>query len=283
LLSTDAAPGVYDSLVDQTRRAVHDAGFSHTLIGLSGGIDSALTATIAVDALGAAHVHAALMPSAISSPGSLRDAAEVARRLGIATHTLPIAALLDAFTTTLNPVFDDASTPIADITVENLQARIRGVLLMALSNQFDWFVLATGNRSEVLTGYATLYGDMVGSFAPLAPLLKTWVWQLASLRNARARAAGQSAPIPDAVITKAPSAELSVGQTDAAALGDYADLDAVLYQVTVLGTSPDDLPSLGFDAAYVTATLDRMRSTQFKRDMACPGATLALPREVFHE
>ncbi|MDR1774909.1 MAG: NAD(+) synthase [Actinomycetes bacterium] len=261
----------YDSLVEQTAAAIHAAGFTHALIGLSGGIDSSLTATIAVDALGADCVHGALMPSPYSSRGSLLDANQLATNLNISTHTLPITPVFNAFRATLAPVFRDAPP---DVTEENLQARIRGTLLMALSNKFDWFVLATGNLSEAAMGYATLYGDMVGSFAPLAPLLKAWVYELAHVRNIRAAAAGHTPPIPPAALTKEPSAELSAGQTDRDALGGYEHLDPVLYRHLFCAADADALIAAGFDADYVTTTLNRYRSMQFKRDLACPGAIL---------
>jgi NAD+ synthase (glutamine-hydrolysing) len=262
---------VYASLVSQTRDAVHAAGFTDVTLGLSGGIDSALTATIAVDALGRECVHGVLMPSEFSSPGSLTDASELARRLDIETFTLPVTPAFESFKETLAPVFGDLPH---DVTEENLQARVRGVLLMALSNKFNWFVLATGNMSEALMGYATLYGDMVGSFAPLGPLLKAWVYELARFRNDRAVAEGAHVLIPDEILTKEPSAELSAGQLDRTTLGSYDELDAVLYYYFVLGRTVAELDALGFDAAYVQATLAKVEATKFKRDMACPGASI---------
>ena len=160
------------------------------------------------------------------------------------------------------------------MTEENLQARIRGVLLMALSNKFDLFVLSSSNLSELSVGYTTLYGDMVGSFAPLASVYKSWVYELVRERNARAEAAGQLPPIPESVLTKEPSAELASGQLDRDTLGDYAVLDALLHQYLAKEASKDALIQMGFDSLYVEDILNRIKNSAFKRVQACPGAVL---------
>ena len=265
------AGSVYDELVAQTRAAISQAGFSAVTLGLSGGLDSALLAVIAADALGGECVHPVLMPSAWTSEASERDAREVAQRLGLQALVLPIMPTYEALLDTLSGVF--RNTPL-DVTEENLQARVRGVLLMALSNKFDLLVLAPNNLSELLTGYTTLYGDMVGAFAPLAPVLKTWVYELAHAGNTRAKAMGQIPPIPDPILSKEPSAELAVGQRDRDVLGPYSLLDAVLYQAWIQGRGSAELIQAGFDSDYVEAILQKVYRTNFKRMQACPGAIL---------
>lgn len=258
---------VYASIVDQLRTVVSDAGFTSVVLGISGGLDSALVATMAVDALGATHVEGVLMPSPYSSEGSVVDAAELAGRLGIKTHTVPITPAYETFNTMLEPHFEGRAR---DVTEENLQARIRGIILMAFSNKFGHYVLATGNKSEALAGYATLYGDMVGAWAPLAPLYKTWVYELAKWRNTQ----GDNPVIPDAILLKEPSAELSHGQLDRHALGDYASLDAIFSRVVDEGLSSEELYALGFDLADVERAQALIAGSAFKRGFAAPGPTL---------
>lgn len=258
---------VYGSIVDQLRTVVTGAGFTDAILGLSGGIDSALVATMAVDALGAAHVEGILMPSPYSSKGSVVDATELAGRLGITTHTVPITPAYETFNAMLEPHFEGRAR---DVTEENLQARIRGIILMAFSNKYGHYVLATGNKSEALAGYATLYGDMVGAWAPLAPLYKTWVYELAEWRNTQ-----ENAPvIPEAILIKEPSAELSHGQLDRHALGDYASLDAVFFQLVDEGLSFEETCALGFEQAHVEQAQSLLASSTFKRAFAAPGPTL---------
>jgi len=220
----DAAPGVLSSLIDQTRAAVHDAGFSEVLIGLSGGLDSALVAHIAVQALGSERVHGLILPAAVTSQASIDDARKLAAQLAISTMTIDIEPLFQAFKDQLAPILAGRAE---DVTEENLQARIRGTLLMALSNKFGWFVLNTGNLSESLMGYSTLHGDMVGGFAPIGALLKTQVRELA-----------RAAQIPESILTKEPSAELAEGQLDRDALGPYEEIDPILYGLTE-GADPE--------------------------------------------
>ncbi|MGH9039288.1 MAG: NAD+ synthase, partial [Acidimicrobiia bacterium] len=214
---------VWEALVLGTGDYVRKNGFSEVVIGLSGGVDSAVVAAVAVDALGPDKVFGVLMPSRYSSPGSVTDAAALAANLGIRTLTVPIEAAHTAYTDMLAEPFAGTEEGLAE---ENLQARIRGTILMTLSNKFDWMVLTTGNKSEMATGYATLYGDMAGGFAVIKDVDKTLVYRLARWRNARA--GGPGAVVPEAVIDKPPSAELRPGQLDADSLPPYDVLDPIL-------------------------------------------------------
>lgn len=232
--------------------------FSDVVVGLSGGIDSALTATLAADTLGPDRVHGVLMPSEYSSEGSLTDARALADTLGIDVRELPVARPYDAFLETLRPSF--GGRPF-DVTEENLQARVRGTLLMALSNKFGWMVLATGNKSELSVGYSTLYGDMVGGFAPLKDVFKTRVYELARWRNAR-----PGGPvIPEASITKPPSAELRPGQTDQDSLPPYDELDHVLHLYVEEDASREEIVSAGFDAGLVARVSGMVDAAEYKR------------------
>lgn len=275
------ADSVYDSIVQQTRDAIVSAGYLKVTLGLSGGLDSALVAAIAVDALelegiSSCQVHGLIMPSCWNSKQSLVDAEILSRNLEISTKTLDIMPTYEAISDTLAPAFMGHDK---DVTEENIQARIRGLFLMALSNKLDWLVLAPSNKSESVVGYTTLYGDMVGAFAPLAPLYKSWVYELARLRNKRA---GFDL-IPESILKKAPSAELAPDQTDAATLGPYDDLDALIYELEVLtGGNLDDLSedcaveSLGqyFDPSYVRRIAGMIKRASYKRLQACPSAVL---------
>jgi NAD+ synthase (glutamine-hydrolysing) len=233
-------------------------GFGEVVLGLSGGIDSALTATLAADTIGPEHVHGVLMPSPYSSPGSLTDARLLGRDLGIESRELPIAKAYEAFLETLKPSFDDLPF---DITEENLQARVRGTLLMALSNKFGWIVLATGNKSELSVGYSTLYGDMVGGFAPLKDVFKTRVYELARWRNT-----WPSGPvIPEDSITKPPSAELRPGQTDQQSLPPYDVLDPILRMYVEEDASRADIVAAGFDARLVERVCGMVDAAEYKR------------------
>jgi len=247
---------IYAALTLGLRDYIRKNGFSDVVLGLSGGIDSALTAAVAVDALGAEHVHGVLMPSRYSSAGSVDDAKALAQLLGIDTLVLPIEEPFRALLDTLAPAFQGRGE---DVTEENLQARVRGTLLMALSNKYGWLVLATGNKSELSVGYSTLYGDMVGGFAPLKDVFKTRVYELARWRNSVEPA------IPEASITKAPSAELRPDQVDQDSLPPYDVLDDILTAYVELDHSAADIVAAGHDAALVARVIRMVDHAEYKR------------------
>ncbi|MCW2956594.1 MAG: synthetase [Thermoleophilia bacterium] len=247
---------------------VRKNGFRDVILGLSGGIDSALVLALAVDALGAQHVHAVTMPSRYSSAGTRGDAHAQAVALGVEIHELPISDAFGAFATTLAPVFGDAAE---DVTEENLQARIRGTLLMAISNKFGHLVLATGNKSEFAVGYATLYGDMNGGFAPIKDVLKTRVFRLARWRNEVAAAAGEAPRIPPSVIERPPSAELREGQQDSDSLPDYDELDAVLTHLVDPTAGTRAAIGAGHDPELVRRIQRMLDRAEYKRRQGPPG------------
>jgi NAD+ synthase (glutamine-hydrolysing) len=249
---------VYAALVVGLRDYARKNGFADLVLGLSGGIDSALTATIAADALGAEHVHGVMMPSRYSSEGSVCDSVELAANLGIETMKLPVEGPFSAFLETLEPVFAGHEPDVAE---ENLQARVRGTLLMALSNKFGWLTLATGNKSELSVGYSTLYGDMVGGFAPIKDVFKMRVYELATWRNEQS-----DAPvIPQTVIDKAPSAELRPDQRDADSLPPYPVLDAILTHYVENDDSREDIIAMGFPAEIVDRVIRLTDIAEYKR------------------
>ncbi len=247
---------VYSALVLGLGDYVRKNGFTDVVLGLSGGIDSALVAAIATDALGAAHVHGVIMPSRYSSPGSIEDALALATNLGIEVMELSIEPAFSAMLDTLQPVFEGRES---DVTEENLQARVRGMLLMALSNKFGWLVLSTGNKSEISVGYSTLYGDMVGGIAPLKDVFKTRVWELARWRNRDAEV------IPAGTIAKPPSAELREGQTDQDTLPPYDELDAILAAYVVDECSPGEIVAQGYDEITVESVCRMVDLAEYKR------------------
>ncbi|MGE3844131.1 MAG: NAD+ synthase, partial [Vicinamibacterales bacterium] len=253
---------IFDALVLGTRDYVRKCGFSRALLGLSGGIDSALTAVIAVRALGADRVLGVLMPSPFSSAGSIEDAGTLAERLGMATVTLPIENIMRAYDRTLDATFGDLPT---DVTEENIQARIRGNLLMALSNKQGALLLTTGNKSELAVGYCTLYGDMSGGLAVIADVPKTMVYRIARWVNR------DEPVIPVSTLTKAPSAELRPNQTDQDSLPPYDVLDAILERHIERHESLDVIVQAGFEPATVARVLKLVRSAEFKRKQAAPG------------
>jgi NAD+ synthase (glutamine-hydrolysing) len=262
----DEAEEVYRALALGTRDYMRKTGFTDAVVGLSGGIDSALVATIAADALGPQHVHAAWMPSRFSSDESTRYAAEVAAQLGIDHITLPIDPVFARYLDAMQPVFGDRPH---DATEENIQARIRGTLLMALSNKFGWLVLTTGNKSEMSVGYATLYGDMAGGFAVLKDVPKTLVYRLARWRNDRSHV------IPEGVIARAPTAELRAGQTDEAALGvPYHVLDPILKLYVEEDTPPEEIVARGYDRDVVARVVTMVDRNEYKRRQAPPGVKI---------
>ncbi len=260
----DGVAEVYRALVVGTRDYLAKATpYNKAVVGLSGGIDSSLTAAIAVDALGRENVTGVLMPSMYSTEGSVKDAAELARGLGIHTLTLPIKDVYDAFLRTLAGPFEGTQP---DVTEENLQARVRGVLLMALSNKFGWLLLSTGNKSELATGYSTLYGDMAGGFAVLKDIAKTLVYDLARYRNSL-----QPGTIPESVLSKAPSAELRPDQKDEDSLPPYSVLDPILEGYVEDDRSYDELVAAGHEPEHVRRVIQLVDASEYKRRQAPPG------------
>lgn len=254
--AVDDTEQMYAAVVTGLRDYVRKNGFRSVALGLSGGIDSALVAAVAVDALGAANVVGVAMPSVYSSQHSLDDAADLARRTGLDFRRQPIAPMVDAF---------QAELGLEGVAAENLQARMRGVILMGLSNAEGHLVLATGNKSELATGYSTIYGDAVGGFAPIKDVSKTRVWELARWRNERALDRGEVPPIPESSITKAPSAELRPGQTDQDSLPDYELLDNVLDAYVEQALGREEMIASGFDAATVDLVLRLVDRAEWKR------------------
>jgi NAD+ synthase (glutamine-hydrolysing) len=242
-------------------------GFRQVVLGLSGGVDSALVATLAADALGPDAVWTVAMPSRYSSPESLEDAKDVAARIGVRLDEIPIDGMFASYLDALAAPFAGREPNVAE---ENLQARIRGNLLMALSNKFGALVLATGNKSEYAVGYATLYGDMAGGFAPIKDVPKTLVYELCGWRNGRPG----TPPIPERVMTKPPSAELRPNQKDTDSLPPYEILDAVLEGYVEEDRSPDDLIGEGFDPDVVWRVADMVDRAEYKRRQAAPGVKI---------
>ncbi|MBI4266741.1 MAG: NAD+ synthase [Chloroflexi bacterium] len=258
-------PGeVYDALVLGTRDYVRKNGFKQVVIGLSGGIDSSLVATIAVDALGKENVIGVSMPSRYSSPGSKTDAAILAGNLGIKLMTIPIEPAFKAYLKMMAPAF--AGTQV-DVTEENFQARIRGNILMGLSNKFGWLVLTTGNKSEMATGFTTLYGDMAGGFAVIKDVPKTMEYKLVRYRNAIA----EKELIPSSVLKKEPSPELAPGQKTVDTLPPYPRLDPVLLAYVEDDKSVEQIVSMGFDEAMVKKVARMVDRSEYKRRQAPPG------------
>jgi NAD+ synthase (glutamine-hydrolysing) len=242
--------------------------FGEVVLGLSGGIDSAITAVLAADALGSDAVRALAMPSPYSSKGSVEDAVEIAGRLGVRLELVAIDEPLSAYIETLSPLFEGTTPGVAE---ENLQARIRGTLLMAVSNKFGGLVLATGNKSEYAVGYSTLYGDMAGGFAPIKDVPKTLVYELARWRN------GISAPppIPETVLNKPPSAELRPDQRDTDSLPAYELLDPIIEAYVEDDRSPEEIAAAGgVDAALVERVVAMIDRAEYKRRQAAPGVKI---------
>ena len=272
----DAAPEatLYAALVRGVRDYIRKNGFDGVLLGLSGGIDSALTLAIAVDALGSDKVTAVMLPSRYTSELSLREAQAQARTLGVEYLDVSIAGVVDAAAATLAPACGEP----ADLTAQNMQSRSRGLLLMALSNQTGRLLLTTGNKSEMAVGYATLYGDMCGGYAPLKDVYKTQVYKLARWRNR----AGQRDAIPAAVIERAPSAELRADQTDQDSLPAYEVLDGILARCIEGAESQADIVAAGYDANDVQRVVRMLYASEFKRRQSAPGprvSTCAFGRE----
>lgn len=256
------------AIVRGTRDYCHKNRFSKVWIGLSGGIDSSIVLAIAVDALGAENVTAVRLPSRYTSGQSNDLADEQAHALGVHIETVPIAAPFQGFLDTLSPLFAGRDT---DTTEENLQSRCRGVILMALSNKFGGLVLTTGNKSEYAVGYATIYGDMCGGYAPIKDLYKTEVFELARWRNQQEFGKSGLSVIPQAVIDRPPSAELRENQTDQDSLPPYEVLDAILNRFIDEEQSREDIVAAGFDAMTVDQVIRLVRISEWKRQQAAPG------------
>jgi NAD+ synthase (glutamine-hydrolysing) len=262
---------VYAALVTGVRDYVGKNGFRSAILALSGGIDSALTATIAVDAIGADRVHVVLMPSRYSSEHSVTDAEDLVKRQGVHAVTIPIASIVEAFDRELTP----AGFPETGLPAENLQARVRGVILMGLSNADGHLVLTTGNKSELATGYSTLYGDSAGGFGPIKDVPKTLVWELARWRNAEAARLGVTPPIPENSITKPPSAELAPGQLDTDSLPSYDVLDALLDDYVEKDMGSAELIAAGHDPALVERVIQLVDGAEYKRRQYPPGPKIS--------
>jgi NAD+ synthase (glutamine-hydrolysing) len=258
---------VYRALVLGLGDYVRKNGFREVVIGLSGGVDSALTATLAADALGPDAVWTVALPSPYSSPESLQDATEVATRLGIRLDEIRIDDVFKSYLSVLDEAFAGTEDNVAE---ENLQARIRGNILMALSNKFGSLVLATGNKSEMAAGYSTLYGDMAGGFAPIKDVPKTLVYELVAWRNAQS----DPGPIPDGVVKKAPSAELRPGQKDSDTLPPYEVLDPVLEDYVEEDRSPEEMIDAGADPDLVWKVVALVDQAEYKRRQAPPGVKI---------
>jgi NAD+ synthase len=265
---------IYRAMCLGLRDYVEKNRFPGVVLGLSGGIDSALTAAVAVDALGPERVHAVMMPSRYTSSASTEDAQAVADALGIRLDGIPIEAAVGAFGTMLEPIFAGLAP---DITEENIQARIRGVILMAISNKLGSMLLTTGNKSEMSVGYATLYGDMCGGYSVLKDVYKTTVFELSRWRN-RHLPAGARGPggtvIPERIITKAPSAELRANQTDQDSLPPYEELDAILQGLVEQDLSARELVQAGHDPAVVRRVSNLLDLAEYKRRQAPPGVKI---------
>jgi NAD+ synthase len=272
--AVEGLEAIYQAMCLGLRDYVDKNRFPGVVLGLSGGVDSALSAAVAVDALGPERVHAVMMPSRYTSASSLEDAEAVAAALGIRLDSIPIEPGVDAFAAMLGPVFAGRSP---DITEENIQARIRGVILMALSNKLGPMVLTTGNKSEMSVGYATLYGDMCGGYSVLKDVYKTTVFALARWRNQQLPAGARGPAgtvVPERVITKPPSAELHANQTDQDSLPPYEELDAVLQGLVEQDLSARELVAAGHDPAVVRRVSNLLDLAEYKRRQAPPGVKI---------
>ncbi len=252
---------VYQALVMGVKDYFNKMGFAKAIIGSSGGIDSAVTLAIACEALGKENVHAVLMPSPYSTDHSVNDAIALSQNLDNKYDIIPIKEVYEEFLTTLNPLFKDLPFSLAE---ENIQSRSRGNILMAIANKFGYILLNTSNKSELATGYGTLYGDMAGGLGVLGDCYKLQVYELAKYINRHQEI------IPTNIITKAPSAELRPNQKDSDSLPDYAVLDQILYQYIERRANPNDIKALGFDNALVDRTLKMVNNNEYKRNQFCP-------------
>jgi NAD+ synthase (glutamine-hydrolysing) len=256
---------IYRALVVGLRDYCVKNGFADVVIGLSGGIDSALTATIAADALGSDHVWGVTMPSRFSSDGSISHSKELAANLGIRFDSIPMDGIFSSYLEALGPVFADSEFGVAE---ENIQSRIRGALLMAISNKHGPMVVATGNKSEMAAGYATLYGDMAGGYAVLKDVFKTLVYELSRWRNRNGEV------IPQAIIDKEPSAELRPNQRDSDSLPPYELFDQILERYIEDDMGPAEIVAEGFDAELVRRVARMVDRNEYKRRQAAPGVKI---------
>jgi NAD+ synthase (glutamine-hydrolysing) len=263
----DPLPEMYAAITTGLGDYVRKNGFSSVVIALSGGIDSAITATLAADALGPENVWGVAMPSRHSSPHSIEDARSLAENLGIRFDTVPMDDVFAAYLTTMEPLFAGTESGVAE---ENLQARIRGAIVMAISNKFGPLVLATGNKSEMAVGYSTIYGDMVGGFAPLKDIFKTLLYQLAEWRNTQGKA------IPQSTIDKPPSAELRPDQTDQDTLPPYELLDQILDRYIEDDMGIDEIIADGYDPGLVHQVLRMVDGSEYKRRQSAPGVKITV-------
>ena len=259
---------MYQALCLGVRDYVRKNGFEQVVVGVSGGIDSALTACVAADALGEDHVNLVSMPSRYSSEDTKSDAREVAHRVGANFYELPIESLFCEYLSALAPHLGEGAP---GVTEQNIQARIRGNLLMAMSNKFGWLVLTTGNKSEMAVGYATLYGDMAGGFAVLKDVPKTLVYELAGYRNTLAAGEG---PIPASTLTRAPSAELAPNQKDEDSLPPYDTLDRVIEAYVVNDESVEDMVQDGLERDLVVRVVGMIDGNEYKRRQSAPGVRI---------
>lgn len=271
----DEEAAAYAALVLGVRDYVTKNGFPGALLGLSGGIDSALTLCIAVDALGADKVRAVMMPSPYTAQMSLDDSREMIRILGVRYDEVAIAPVMDTYAATLAPLFADLPRSQWDTTEENVQARARGMILMALSNRTGSIVLTTSNKSETAVGYATLYGDMAGGYAVIKDVMKTFVYRLSRYRNAVAVAEGREPPIPENIIVRPPSAELKPGQTDQDSLPPYEILDAIIEAYMEHNESPREIIARGYSEADVRRTVTLLKRNEYKRRQAAIGIRIS--------
>ncbi|CAG0907777.1 unnamed protein product, partial [Darwinula stevensoni] len=258
----DDEADLWDALVCGLKDYVEKNNFAHVLLGLSGGIDSALVLALAVDALGKDRVRAIMMPSPYTADISTQDAAEMAARMGVRYDSISILPEFESFQNSLKPLFEGKG---ADTTEENLQARIRGVILMAISNKHGGLLLTTGNKSEVAVGYATLYGDMCGGFAPIKDVVKTKVFALARWRNAHNPYGTCENPIPERIITRPPSAELRPDQKDQDSLPPYDILDAIIAMYVEENLGLEEIVALGYERQTVELVLRLIRINEYKR------------------
>jgi len=262
IFKEDDLPSIHQALLLGIKDYVKKTGFKKVLLGLSGGIDSALTCLLAVQALGKENVLGLLMPSPYSSASSLTDAKKLADNLGIEHKVIPIGELFSSYKQSLAHAFEGMSE---DVTEENIQARIRGTLLMAMSNKYGYLLLTTGNKSEIAMGYCTLYGDMAGGLSVISDLPKTLVYRLSEYLNR------EKEWIPENVLIKAPSAELRPDQKDEDSLPPYAILDEILYSYIEENKWKEEIISLGFDPIIVKEVLEKVDQNEYKRRQAPPG------------